>query len=202
MVRLPRVVEVRGFTFSLVLCSLASARCVPRLPPAVLSFFAACSTLRGVFVCTFSLFHFFQASVCGCANAGHRRAERCCAGADARRRSGRRRPDGLRCAAEQDDCLGDYYLDHSSARAAAGPVSGAPFGSGDGQHARSTRHIIFVRLLLRIPPPRPLTDRSLERQHRAAEHLIHAAVSSRGAILLWNPPQSPDLNPIEKVQSV
>lgn len=38
--------------------------------------------------------------------------------------------------------------------------------------------------------------------HRSIEMELHHKLNQRGAILLWNPPNSPDLNPIEKLFNV
>jgi hypothetical protein len=34
-------------------------------------------------------------------------------------------------------------------------------------------------------------------QHQANKERIERAINARGAIVIWNPPNSPDLNPIE-----
>jgi hypothetical protein len=39
-------------------------------------------------------------------------------------------------------------------------------------------------------------------QHRRYQRLITSAINRRSAYVLWNPPQSPDLNPIEKFWDV
>lgn len=39
-------------------------------------------------------------------------------------------------------------------------------------------------------------------QHRSHQELILQIVNSRGAFVIWNPPNSPDLNPIEKLWDV
>jgi len=41
-----------------------------------------------------------------------------------------------------------------------------------------------------------------DQEHRRHEQRLVAAVNARGALLIWNPPQSPDLNPIEKLWDV
>jgi len=35
--------------------------------------------------------------------------------------------------------------------------------------------------------------------HRSIEAELRERLNERGALLLWNPPNSPDLNPIEKL---
>jgi len=41
-----------------------------------------------------------------------------------------------------------------------------------------------------------------ERLTHQAQHRITVAVQRRGALLIWNPPNSPDLNPIEHIWAV
>ena len=38
--------------------------------------------------------------------------------------------------------------------------------------------------------------------HRRIEKELQIKISNRGGVLLWGPPQSPDLNPIEKLWDV
>lgn len=39
-------------------------------------------------------------------------------------------------------------------------------------------------------------------QHRSRQREIEDLINARGAFVLWNPPSSPDLNPIEKLWDV
>lgn len=52
------------------------------------------------------------------------------------------------------------------------------------------------------PEPRSILVLDNASEHRAAGRRIEAAVRARGAFLLWNPPNSPDLNAIEKFWDV
>jgi transposase len=52
------------------------------------------------------------------------------------------------------------------------------------------------------PGPRSILLLDNMPSHRTYEKRIRRAVNWRGGILLWNPPQSPDLNPIEKLWDV
>jgi hypothetical protein len=57
-------------------------------------------------------------------------------------------------------------------------------------------------MLNAYPGPQSVVVMDNMPEHRALEQRIAAAIRSRGAMLLWNPPQSPDLNPIEKLWDV
>jgi hypothetical protein len=57
-------------------------------------------------------------------------------------------------------------------------------------------------LLNPFPGPRSIVVMDNMPSHRSTEERIKKAINNRGAILLWNPPRSPDLNPIEKLWCV
>ena len=52
------------------------------------------------------------------------------------------------------------------------------------------------------PGPRSIVVMDNMPQHRSNEQLLKAICDHRGALLVWNPPNSPDLNPIEKLWDV
>jgi transposase len=54
-------------------------------------------------------------------------------------------------------------------------------------------------LLNPFPGPRSIVVMDNMPSHRSTEERIRNALNARGAVLLWNPPRSPDLNPIEKI---
>lgn len=53
-----------------------------------------------------------------------------------------------------------------------------------------------------FPGPRSIVVLDNMPQHRSNERRLRALCDSRGALLVWNPPNSPDLNPIEKMWDV
>lgn len=57
-------------------------------------------------------------------------------------------------------------------------------------------------MLNRFPEPQSIVVLDNMPEHRHFEARIRAAVYARGAILLWNPPNSADLNSIEHLWSV
>lgn len=61
---------------------------------------------------------------------------------------------------------------------------------------------VLAPMLNPFPGPRSLVVLDNMPQHRSMEGRFRDACSARGAILLWNPPNSPDLNPIEKLWDV
>ncbi len=53
-----------------------------------------------------------------------------------------------------------------------------------------------------FPGPRSIVVMDNMPQHRSMQETFLATCRARGAVLLWNPPNSPDLNPIEKLWDV
>lgn len=57
-------------------------------------------------------------------------------------------------------------------------------------------------MLNAYPGPRSIVVLDNMPQHRSNQRLLQALCAQRGALLVWNPPNSPDLNPIEKMWDV
>lgn len=53
-----------------------------------------------------------------------------------------------------------------------------------------------------FPGPRSIVVLDNMPQHRSNQRLLRAICDRHGALLVWNPPNSPDLNPIEKLWDV
>jgi transposase len=57
-------------------------------------------------------------------------------------------------------------------------------------------------LLNPFPGPRSIVVMDNMPSHRTRQLRLKSLINARGAVLIWNPPRSPDLNPIEKLWDI